>query len=140
MCLHLRQTFCQIPIHLNCTTLSAPVDDLFTESHHCLFVLWRAHWDDVDTDQTAFSSQRKLIITQSAFFPLSLKKKTDLVLRKETEGKWTCFAFAKNVFIVYLCMLQKHSSWSQCYNPKHRNFALPNPMSSLKTAPRMNNI
>lgn len=57
---------------------------IFSQNLTTASLFYGAHTGTTDTDQTAFSSQRKLIITQSAFFSSLLKKK-DLVFRKETE-------------------------------------------------------
>lgn len=131
-CLHLRQTFCQIPIHLNCTTLSAPVDDLLpypSLSASPLPLCFRRHacWSDLDTDQTAFHLQGNSWL-RNQFWSWARSRK----------GKGSaCFAYPKNCFIVYPCanFLLLDSS-----DAKHRIFVEPSPLSSLKTIPQLKNI
>ena len=87
-------------IHINCTTLSAPVDDLLPELHsderHRSLYCFRRHisQSDLDTDQNCFLSPREPVITQSV-----LKLRQFLESKSGFEG---CFAYPINVFIVYL--------------------------------------
>lgn len=94
VCLHLRQTFCQIPIHLNCTTLSAPVDDLFfriSPPPLCFMVRtlgWQRYWSDCF-----------FISEENHNYTISFQ--ADLILRKETENLDFFCLQKKNVFSIY---------------------------------------